>query len=36
MVVFSTGAYFKFVKSYSGEELQVNTTNLAGEKFKGN
>jgi hypothetical protein len=34
IVVFSTGAYFKFVKSYSGEELQVNTTSLAGEKIQ--
>jgi len=33
IIVFSTGAYFKFVKSYSGDELQVNTTNLAGEKI---
>lgn len=34
IVVFSTGAYFKFIESYSGEELQVNTTNLAGEKIQ--
>ena len=34
IVVFSTGAYFKFVKSYSSEELQVNTTSLAGEKIQ--
>lgn len=34
IIVFSTGAYFKFIKSYSEKELQVETTNLAGEKIQ--
>ncbi|MFW5879590.1 MAG: hypothetical protein ACOCUV_02070 [bacterium] len=33
-IVFSTGIYFKFIKSYSKERLQVETTNLGGEKFQ--
>ncbi len=32
--VFSTGVYLKFIKSYSEEKLQVETTNLAGEKIQ--
>ena len=33
-IIFSTGIYFKFIKSYSNERLQVETTNLAGEKIQ--
>lgn len=33
-IVFSIGIYFKFIKLYSKERLQVETTNLGGEKFQ--
>lgn len=32
MIGFTSGTYFKFIKSYSEDKLQVEKTNLAGQK----